>query len=77
MEMKKRIKKIGVLAVLLANVAIFAPKEAEGQRTVPSDVGGGTRTHACIVYKQSNDSLQVYCEGDGIACSTVHNCFRF
>jgi hypothetical protein len=33
MEMKKRIKKIGVLAVLLANVAIFAPKEAEGQKT--------------------------------------------
>jgi hypothetical protein len=44
MEMKKRIKKIGVLAVLLANVAIFAPKEAEGQRTVVIDEMGQNDT---------------------------------
>ncbi|MDX1904662.1 MAG: hypothetical protein SFU27_10930 [Thermonemataceae bacterium] len=31
--MKNKLKKLGVLAVLLANVAIFAPQKIEGQNT--------------------------------------------
>jgi hypothetical protein len=31
--MKQKLKKIGVLAVLMANVAIFAPQKLEGQKT--------------------------------------------
>ncbi|MDX1903165.1 MAG: hypothetical protein SFU27_03305 [Thermonemataceae bacterium] len=35
--MKNKLKKLGVLAVLLANVAIFAPQKAEGQGKVCGD----------------------------------------
>jgi hypothetical protein len=72
MEMKKRIKKIGVLAVLLANVAIFAPKEAEGQRTIVIDEMGTDKPE----YKMTQATFIIFggsvtvvrCGGDGVGC---------
>jgi hypothetical protein len=44
--MKQKLKKIGVLAVLLANVAIFVPKKAEGQKQIDiSDPPNGNNRH--------------------------------
>jgi hypothetical protein len=69
MEMKKRIKKIGVLAVLLANVAIFAPKEAEGQRTIVIDNMDGPTDRE---YKRYDITVlgthYIICQGQGWGC---------
>ncbi|PKQ66750.1 hypothetical protein [Raineya orbicola] len=44
--MKKKLKKLGVLAVLLANVTIFAPQKVEAQIEIDiSDPSNGNNRH--------------------------------
>jgi hypothetical protein len=69
--MKQKLKKIGVLAVLLANVAIFAPQKAEGQKQIDiSDPPNGNNRH--WVQKTFNilgQSVEVYgCVNGGSEC---------
>jgi hypothetical protein len=70
MEMKKRIKKIGVLAVLLlASVVIFAPKEAEGQKQIDiSDPPNGNKRH-WVEIKLPGSGITLYgCVNGGNEC---------
>ncbi|MDX1904664.1 MAG: hypothetical protein SFU27_10940 [Thermonemataceae bacterium] len=68
--MKNKLKKLGVLAVLLANVAIFAPQKAEGQKKTVlfiDNMGDDNRE-----YKYSQMEIPGYliitCGGDGYGC---------
>jgi hypothetical protein len=68
--MKQKLKKIGVLAVLLANVAIFAPQKVEGQKTILIDeMGDGSQGE----YKRTDIQMPlgiliIHCGGKGTGC---------
>ncbi|MDX1903163.1 MAG: hypothetical protein SFU27_03295 [Thermonemataceae bacterium] len=75
--MKNKLKKMGVLAVLLANVAIFAPQKAEGQG---KQQGGGGCTSMLIDCKGigTGDKLVCVKGGDikyGCDCGSMSPCF--
>lgn len=68
--MKNKLKKLGVLAVVLANVAIFTPQKVEGQRTVVIDnMDGSSPTSE---YRRTDYHIfgthYILCSGTGVGC---------